>query len=274
MQHVKTPPQPRVDKLPAERHALILGILRDRGAVTIATLAELLNASKSTVRRDLDDLNEHGYITRTHGGAVMHNVPAARFEPGEAIADETSRKQKLAIGALAPGQVKDGQCVILDSGSTARAAALALAQSGLKLTVVTNDLRIATEMVDIESIHAIVTGGTIRRNTSTLNGSPGLEFLASIHADVAFVGIHAIANGKCTETSLEVAAMKKAMLSAARRKVVLADSTKFSLPSFCEICSLGDVDEVITDDGIDPDVAKDVEAHGTDVSIASTQTTN
>ena len=102
----------------------------------------------------------------------------------------------------------------------------------LDLTVVTNDLACATKMGRAQRATVILTGGTIRRGTSTLIGEPAQTFLSGIHVDIAFIGVHTISDGVFTETSLDVAGMKQRMIHAAKRVIVLADSSKFAPPSF------------------------------------------
>jgi DeoR family transcriptional regulator of aga operon len=236
--------------LPAQRHALILETLRDRGAASIQSLSARLSASASTVRRDLEYLTEQGYLERTHGGAVIRRPPVARFEPDESIAAETARAQKAAIGAEAALRVSDGQSVLFDASSTVRAAARRIVERGAALTAVTNDLRCAAILTGSARINTIVTGGAVRRGGAALIGDPGQAFLSQIQVDVAFIGVHTVSPPVFTETSIEVAAMKRRMIAAARRTIVLADATKFGPRSFCEICPIDAVDEIITDDGL------------------------
>lgn len=258
----------RVEMMPAQRHALILETLREHGAASIQALAERLGASASTVRRDLDYLTEQGYLERTHGGAVMPRAPSARFEPEASIAAETSRAQKEAIAALAAERVAPGQSVLFDASSTVQAAARRIVERGVPLTAVTNDLRCASLLMATRSIHTIVTGGALRPGAATLIGEPGLAFLSGIHADVAFIGVHTVSGGVFTETSLEVAAMKRLMIGAARRVIVLADSRKFGPPSFCEICGVGSVHEIITDAGVGEAQLAELRAFGVACSVA------
>ena len=245
-------PAARVEILPAQRRALILDTLREQGAASIQTLSERLSASASTVRRDLEYLTEQGYVERTHGGAVMRRTPVARFEPEASIAAETARAQKEAIAAEAAQRVVEGQSVLFDASSTVQAALRRIIERGVSLTAVTNDIRCAVALMAAERIHTIVTGGAVRPGGATLIGDPGQSFLETIHADVAFIGVHAVSPPAFTETSLEVAAMKRRMIDAARHKIVLADSSKFGERSFCEICPIDRVDEIITDDGVTP----------------------
>ena len=93
-------------------------------------------------------------------------------------------------------------------------------------------------------------GGTTRRGSLTMVGDPGLSFLERLHADVAFIGIHSLVGGRLSETSIDVAAMKRRMISSAARAVVLADSSKFRHPAFCDVCAVAEVQSIVTDAGL------------------------
>jgi DeoR family transcriptional regulator of aga operon len=258
----------RVDMMPAQRHALILETLREQGAASIQSLADRLGASASTVRRDLDYLTEEGYLERTHGGAVMTRPPMARFEPEASIAAETSRVQKERIAAVAAQRVAPEQSVLFDASTTVQAAARRIVERGIALTAVTNDLRCAAALMAAPAIHTIVTGGAVRPGAATLTGEPGYSFLGGIRADVAFIGVHTVSGAVFTETSLEVAAMKRLMIEAARRVIVLADATKFCPPSFCRICAVGAVDEIITDAAPDEAQLAELRSAGVACTVA------
>ena len=133
----------RVELLPAQRHALILGALKNVSAASVQDLAERLGASISTVRRDLLYLTEQGYVDRTHGGAVIRRRPMARFEPEATLAAEMAKRQKEEIAALGASRIEANQSVIFDASSTVYAAARRLAEAQITFTAVTNDLRIA-----------------------------------------------------------------------------------------------------------------------------------
>lgn len=250
----------RVEMIPAKRHALILERLKREGAAGIQELADAVGASPSTIRRDLEHLEKQGALERTHGGALLQGAERATFEPEVAIAAQLQRREKDAIAAAVADGLRPGQSVIFDASTTVLAVARAVAARRLPLTAVTNSLAIAQVLADSSDIHLVMPGGTVRPGSLTLVGRPGEDFLRTIHADVALLGTHAITGTILTETSLEVAAMKRAMITAARRVIVLADSSKFTAPSFCTICDVADIHEIVTDDGIAPAVLAELTA--------------
>ncbi|MEJ8570588.1 DeoR/GlpR family DNA-binding transcription regulator [Microbaculum marinum] len=251
--------------IPAQRRAVIMEYLRQHGAASVQALCEAVGASESTMRRDLDWLSAHSHIERSHGGATLTTYPRSTFEPEAAISAHTAANEKRAIGAAAAELVRPGQSVIFDSSSTVHAAAAVIAERQIPITAVTNDLAIARTLSETESIRVIVLGGTIRRGSNTLTGEPGEDYIGSLHADLALLGAHRVAGGRLTETSPEVARMKRGMIACARQTVLLVDSTKFRAPAFATICGITEIDRVITDQGASGEVISDLAEAGVDV---------
>lgn len=233
--------------IPAHRRAVILERIRAQVGASIQELAKATGASGSTIRRDLEHLERMGYLQRAHGGALLQPTQHSRFEPETSIAAQLARAEKHAIGAVAAARLQPGESVIFDSGSTVRAAAAAVAKRAIPITAVTNDLGVGQIFSSSPQVDVVVVGGMLRHGSLTLLGDPALTFMRDIHADVAIIGTHAISNSILTDTSVEIAAMKRAMITSGRRVLLLADADKFTNVAFFRICDLADVDEVITD---------------------------
>ena len=244
-------PTKRVEIIPAKRRALILEHLRVNGAASIAELSEAIGGSQSTVRRDLEHLVEGGYLERTHGGALLVPPLQATFEREPSINAHIRLAEKIAIGAEAALRLNPRESVIFESSSTVTEAVRAAIMRDLSLTVVTNSLDIAQLCAGVPNWRVIMPGGTIRPGTQALAGEPGQSFFETVHADVCFTGAYAVTGAILTDASLEVAALKRAMIGSARRKILLVDSSKFTQPAFATFCDLSAIDEVITDDGLD-----------------------
>lgn len=234
----------------AHRQALILEELRREGAGSISALAGKIGVSPSTIRRDLEFLTEGGYIVRSHGGAILKEPHRTTFEPGPEIGAHVAHAAKKAIGAYAASLIEDGQSVIFDSSSTVIEAAKVIAGRRMQLTACTNDIGTAMVLSRAETLQLVVLGGTMRRGSLTLIGDPGVSFLERLHADIAFIGIHSLVAGRLSETSIELSAMKQRMIACAARSVVLADSSKFRHPAFCDVCDVTALQTVVTDAGI------------------------
>lgn len=258
----------RGELIPAQRRALVLEHIRSRGAASIQELAEAIAVSNSTIRRDLEELELAGYLERTRGGALLERTQKSTFEPEAALAAEIARPQKQAIGGVAANMIRKGESAIFDSSSTVMELARIVATRDLALTAVTNDLGIGSILARNAMINVVVPGGTIRPGSQTLRGEPGQKFLETIHTDITFIGTHAISGGYLSETSLEIAALKRLMIAAARRVVLLADSSKFQTVAFCRICAISEVHQIVTDDGLRSDDAQSLRDFGIDVIIA------
>ncbi len=258
----------RVELIPAERHARLLEILQVRRAASIRELADLLGGSSSTVRRDLEYLAERGALIRSYGGAAVNEAAASTYEPDAEIAEHLERAEKQVIGRLAAGLIKPGQSVIFDSSSTVLEAARAFAQRGVGATAVTNDLSIARVLAAARDVKVVVLGGTVRPRSGTLLGEGAELLLRDLHVDLALLGTHAITGGVLTETSLEVARVKRAMIKAARKTVVLADHSKFRDPAFATICHISDVAAVVTSRKADRDAIALLREAGVELHLA------
>jgi DeoR family transcriptional regulator of aga operon len=254
--------------IPAQRYARILQFLQSNGAASIAQIADHVGGSASTVRRDLEYLDGEGFIERSFGGASLRARALSTLEPDSAIATHIQHDEKAAIGHFAAAGIQANQSVIFDSSSTVLEAARAVARRTIPLTGVTNDLAIAQALAVSPLIRVVVIGGVIRPGSATLTGLPGELFIESVHADLALLGAHAITDGVLTETSLEVARVKQAMIKAARRVRVLVDHSKFREPSFCTICTLEDVDEIVTDGRADAAVLERIRKASVSVAVA------
>jgi len=255
--------------IPAMRRDRILRHVRQSGAATVAQLADAIGASESTVRRDIDTLAAQGALARMPGGVMAPERRLAAFEPDAAEAERLSTAEKIAIGEAAAAEVAPGQCVVFDTGTTARAAARAVVARGVALTAVTIDLQTALALSESAGVTLIVPGGVLRQGSYSLLGAPGLEFLRGIHADLALMGAHAISGGLVTETSVELAETKAVILRNARRSLLLADATKFRAPAFRTVAPLNAFAALITDARLDAAARAMAQSAGLTVTLAT-----
>lgn len=264
-------PEPAtVPLLPAQRRQHIVEFLRRHGAVTLQQLEQALRVSVSTLRRDLDALAAEGEVDRTHGGALLRHQEYSTFEPDHLAAAELSPREKEAIGRAAAAALAPRQSVIFDSGSTVAEAARAALARRIPLVAVTNDVAIAQLLGSSPLVRVHVLGGVLREGSNTLTGDSVIEGARAIGADVLLMGAHAVTDGVMSETAPEVAAVKRALIRAAASRRLLVDSSKFRPRTFMSIGSVADLDEVITDDGIDADDAKRLRAAGVKLTVAGT----
>lgn len=258
-----------VSLLPAQRRQRIVDFLRRHGAVTLAQLEQALGVSLSTLRRDLDGLAAEGVIDRTHGGALLRQQGYTAFEPDSVAASELSPREKRAIGAAAAATLQPHQSVIFDSGSTVLEAARAAVQRGLPFTAVTNDLAIAQVLGGSALVQVHVLGGQLRAGSQTLVGDALIETARAMQADVLLCGAHAITEGVMTETSPEVAAVKRALMRAAVSRRLLADASKFRPRTFMQVATLAEFDDIFCDDALPADEAERIRALGRRLTLVS-----
>ena len=248
--------------LPAQRRERIVQFLQRHGAVTLQQLAQALEASVSTLRRDLDGLEAEGVLDRTHGGAILRQQQYGTFEPDAAAAAELSPREKRAIGVAAAAALLPGQSVLFDSGSTVLEAARAALERRLPLVAVTNDLAIAQLLGSSAQVRVHVLGGPLRPHSNTMLGEPVLRGLAALQADVVLLGAHAVTGEVLSETDPEVAAVKRAFLSAARSRRLLVDSSKFRPRAFMQFGAAGELQQLITDTGLSDEQAEPLRRAG------------
>jgi DeoR family transcriptional regulator of aga operon len=246
----------------AERLDTILTDLRTHGSVGVAELARALDVSETTVRRDLELLEEQRLLSRTHGGAITRGV-AYELPLRYRSAHHADEKRRIAVAA---GElVQDGLAVGLTGGTTTTEVARVLAERE-HLTVVTNAINIASDLAIRPNIKLVVTGGVARSESYELVGPQAEATLAGMNLDVAFIGVDGVdaRTGLTTHHEIE-AHTNRALIARARRVVAVADHTKIGRVTFARICDIREVHTLITDDGADGEALAAIA--GADVEI-------
>lgn len=243
-----------------ERHQKILASARADGRVDVAGLATALDVTPETIRRDLTVLERHGLLRRVHGGAIP--VERLGFEPGLADRERMLAGEKDRIAHAALDELPDGGAIILDAGTTTVRLAQMLPQDR-ELIVVTHALPVATVLSSRSNVTLHLVGGTIRGRTLAGVGDWAVRALADVRVDVTFLGTNGLTveNG-LTTPDLAEAAVKRALLAAGRRTVVLADHSKVGRSDLAIVAPLGVVDTLITDTGLDNETTEEIEAAG------------
>jgi len=231
--------------LASTRQSRILSRLHRTGEVDVASLAAAFGVSAMTIRRDLDVLASRGRVARTHGGAALAGRVVFDFQFLRRTEEQADAKARIA--AVAAGLVRDGQSVLLDSGTTTLAIARTL-RDDRRLTVITTSLPIASELQYASSIELVLLGGTLRREAPDLIGPLTETNLEALRADIAFVGADAVGpDGAVYNRSLAVARMLGRLTAAARRVYVVADHTKLGQTALARFGNVARWDGLITD---------------------------
>jgi DeoR family transcriptional regulator, aga operon transcriptional repressor len=258
------------EPLPARvRRDRMLSLLRERDFVRVSDLAGRFDVSEVTVRSDLDVLESRGMLRRVRGGAVPRSAaPTERpFEEAEVAA----AAEKRSIARAAAEMVSPGDTIVLDVGTTTTAVAQALAVRDdlSEVTVFTSSLTIA---IALERAHprisVVVTGGTLRPKQHSLVEPLAGLVLGSIHAGTVFLGCNGVdVDAGVTNVNLPETEIKKLMVRASQRRVVCADSSKLGQVALAHVCSLDDVDVLVTDAQADPQIVTALRDTGLDVRI-------
>ncbi len=216
----------------------------------VEDLARMLAVSPLTVRRDLEQLSRHGLLIRTHGGCMAAGRAALETEYHKKVAQNFALKQ--SIGRTAAAEVKAGDIVLINDGSTTYHLASCLEGKG-PLTVYTNSLAMITDLSRLREITLYILGGRYNAELYSLQGGMAGQVLESLRIDLCFIGADAITpEGQCMVTTPEEASLTREMLRRGGRRILLADHTKYTGRGHFAYGTLSDFDLWITTPGIPP----------------------
>lgn len=248
------------------RQSEILALARDSGHVQVDDLARHFDVAVQTIRRDLAEMAEMGLLDRVHGGAVpRQGVTNIAYEARRRL----NEAGKTAIAAACAAAIPDNSSLILNLGTTTEAVARALLHHK-NLTVVTNNMNVATILLQNPSCEIMVAGGALRRSDGGLIGDLTTDFFAQFKVDIAVIGASAIdADGDLLDYDLAEVRVSRAILAQARAAYVVADHLKLARAAPARIASLSKVDRLFTDAPLPPALASRLAAWGTRVEIAA-----
>jgi DeoR/GlpR family transcriptional regulator of sugar metabolism len=235
-----------IELLAIERIRYIQSRIERDSAVKVDELAKELRVSPITIRRDLKSLEERGKLTRTYGGAVSPDGMTLNYE--ERYDDKAIHNHgaKTAMARRCLELIPDGASVILDAGTSTFEVARLL-NTKRNITAATFDLRIASELYQA-GIHTFVAGGEVQNSTGSMFGPSAEQFVSQMRLDVGVLGVAGISSiGVLYTPTVGKATLKQQVMRSSSIRILLADSMKFEVSSFWEICSLGDFDHVVTD---------------------------
>lgn len=250
--------------LSLDRQRRLLQLLRAHGSGNVLDLAQALGVSASTVRRDLNELNDRGLLTRVHGGA---SVLSADAEPVLSSRAAEHSEQKRRIGAAAAQRVPDGATVLITGGTTTEAMVPFLGERA-GLTVLTNGLNIAYQLSRHPDVSVVVLGGVLRHDEMSLLGPIAEQVLGEFHVDIAFssaFGIHA--DDGMSASDVNEAGTDRRMLATANSLVLLADASKFGRRGPVRVANVEQISCLITDDAAPADDLDRLRERGVEVVI-------
>jgi len=234
--------------------------------VSIEELARRFAVSGMTIRRDLELLESRGDVIRTHGGAAL--AQRLTFEFSFREKQNRNSRQKLRIARQAAGQIKDGQAVILDTGTTTLEIARQL-MGRRNVTVITTSLAIVSALQFAAGVRIVLLGGFLRGGSPDLHGPLTEQNIEMFRADIAFMGADAVdLDGNTYAADLQVVNLDRKMAANAAQVIVVADSSKFGRNGMCRIFSPRDYDSIICDADLRTNVLKQLTRRSVRVEIA------
>jgi DeoR/GlpR family transcriptional regulator of sugar metabolism len=249
----------------AERRIRIRQMLETKDFIALETLCAELGASESSIRRDLDGLEQQGVLRRVYGGAVPlvpsrgdgYDFTSLKLQRGE---------EKSRIAKLAAGLIKEGETVVLDGGSTVAEVARELA--GRHLHVVTNSLPIAEELLESRTIELTLTGGYLDPRLRVMLGPFCEQMLGAVRADTLIMGIGSISEAGLSNNNTLVVGSERKMIEIAKRVIVVTDHTKFDRGAMIPLAPIDVADIIVTDQSLAPEYQEMLKAHDVELLLA------
>lgn len=254
-----------MNNMKLRRKEKILKLLSENGMIKASDLSEKFKVSMETVRRDLNELEQEKLIRRVHGGAVLYTEHS--IEPNYSYRTTTNYDEKIKIAAKAAEMVKDGDSIIVDIGTTTLEMAKFL-KGKKNLTVITNSMKIAMELMDEKEITIIFIGGKVRLGDGSTSGYWAEEMVSGFHADKLFLGIGAImAEHGVMDYHIEETNLRRCYIKSAEQVIALADYSKFGLKALNQVCRIEDLDYIITDEKTDKKILREIKEKGVQVKV-------
>jgi len=249
----------------SQRQLKIIELIDENDGVGVAALAELLECSKMTIRRDLDEIEQRGLINKVHGGAVK--IKSNSLQPSFANRVIENREEKEAIAREAVKLIGNGSVVFFDGGTTPLYVAKKIPLE-ISFTAVTNSLMTACELCDKPNVNIIMLGGELHHSSYSAVNSMPLSHVKRFYADLALISTRTVSYPEgLFESMLPLIDIKKALVSSSEKVVLLADHTKFTSKSLCMSVPFSDIDQIITDSKTDPEVIEKIRGIGVAVSV-------
>ena len=258
--------------MPAQRRERIQEYLSLHKIARTVDLCEMLDASEATVRRDLEWLEQDGFLERTHGGAVLNQRMI--LEPEYRQRAQHNPDEKRRIGALAASLIEDGDIVFLNSGTTTTQVIQQI-RSDAEITIFTNNLNAVLEMGE-PGFHHYLVGGEYQPRSKSLTGRFAIENLKQVYANKTILGVDGISlkHGCTVPTNSEAEVVRQMIERTLGKIIVVADYSKWGVVSNFQIAGIDEVDILVTDERLDKSAFEALEAHSVKSHIAKASFVN
>jgi DeoR/GlpR family transcriptional regulator of sugar metabolism len=250
--------------LAVDRRSKLLEIVRRRGFASLPELAESLQVSESTVRRDLAHLEQDGAAKRTHGGAFYTGPTPHLPHFDQRQSSEWDKKKTIAEAAAR--LIDDADTLLLDGGSTTYELALLLVNRPLQ--IVTNSLPVANLFCSAANIDLVIVGGYVHTRSGTVSGTFADEMLNTLNVRRAVLSVAGVTERGLFNSNLLQVNTQRAMMKTADEVIIVADSTKFGHQSLAHMCDLADVDHYVVDEELPPGWRERIVAAGAALHLA------
>ena len=249
-----------------ERRDQIIALLELEGRVSVSDLSKRFDLSQATIRSDLDSLAEQGMLERTHGGAIAPD--RSDLELSFDVRRRLHSAKKRRIGAAAAAMVGDGEAIALDASTTALALANRI-RGRHELTVITNGLVVAMALLEVPGVTVLMPGGFLRRDSASLTGPAGGEFVKQFNFEKGFFGAKGLTLEEgLTDVHTDEVVVKRDWVEHARRVIAIVDSSKWGRVGFASYASIDQIDCVITDEDAPTEIVAGLLEAGVEVIIA------
>ncbi len=248
----------------AERRQAILSALEEAGQLSVARLSDRFDVSEVTIRQDLQALSQQGLLQRTRGGALsINSLPELSFD----LRQQQYAAQKARIGQAAAGLVNYGDTIFLDASTTAQTLIPYLKQLS-ELTIITNSLKVAMNLLDSPQIQVILPGGSLRRTAISLVDQPYCDLIDDINIQLGFFGARGLTLGEgLSDVSLGEVRMKRIMVERCQRVIGLIDARKWGKVGTSTFAHLDRIDMIISDTAAPADLVEQVRQHNIEVIL-------
>jgi len=236
--------------LPIERRNAIKNLMSEKKSVTVTELSQFFNVTEETIRRDLNILEKEGVLIRTYGGAFIQEGTLNQIDYSLREGNHVESKKNIAAKCI--NFVQNGDSVFLDSSTTA--AYIARALSKMKITVLTDSLKIMTMLSNYDNIKLIGTGGELSQRTMSFIGPGAVQSINQYFVDVAFISCRSISlENHITDSNEYLAQVRQHIIERSNKTFVVADYSKFGRTSFYHICHFSKIHAIVTDKPLDQD---------------------
>ncbi len=240
--------------LAQERRQIIIDLINKHRVVKVQDLMATFNVSIETVRRDLDFLESQGYLRKVYGGAVLSKRLAD--EPSYSAREVANLEEKRQIGIKCAELVEDGETLIIDLGTTTLEVAKNL-KDKRNLTIITNAINIALELINIKDFRVFFAGGRLRYGDLSCSGFLTEDFLRQFNVDKAIIGVGGITlEDGISDYHVDESGTRRVMIEQSNKVIAVADYSKFGVKAFTKVCDLEDIDVLVTDWNVDEHLLK------------------